>query len=145
MKIPSLKSTFPKISRAIQNYRYTKHQTELNRLVDLSGAFYEPHKELIGAQEVLANYAKAKNITMGFNNMLLKNSMDITVTHKNGKQVKATINGDVDAVETVERHRKLMLEDKDGLNYEAIGIDSHEDNFLKRVYRTVETLTKSIS
>lgn len=130
MKISGLQSTYSKISR-----------TKLNQLVDLSGAFGDAHKELLGAQSGLASYAIAKNIRMSFNNMLLRNFMDVTITHENGKQAKSVINSNVNEIETVERQRMVMLENKDEVNYAAIGTESHEDNFLRRVYRTVETLT----
>lgn len=140
MKIPSIQSTFSQI----RNYRKKKDIAELNRLTDLSGAFGDAHSQLLSAQEGLANYAKAKNIRISFNNMLLKDFMDITVTHTNGKQAKSTINAKTDELETVERSVVRMLEDKDGVNYIGHGVESHEDNFLRRVYRTVEMLTNSI-
>ncbi len=143
MKIEKLQSTFPRITKAIENYRYTKHKAELDSLVDLSGAYNDAHIQLINAQEGLANYAKAKNVRISFNNMLMERSMNITITNKEGKQANAVINSKTDEIETIERPIKRILENKDGTNYQAMGTESHEDNFLRRVYRTVETLTNS--
>lgn len=145
VKSKGYKMKIQKINQTIANYKRLKHQKELNRIVDLSGAFGDAGKELYRAWDILANYAKAKNIHMSFNNMLMNDYLHITVTNKEGLAAENIISGKTDQVTTVVRERKCFLENKDGCNYIGHGIESHEDTFLRSVYRTVEALTYSLT
>lgn len=103
--------------------------------------------ELYGAKDVLENYAKAKNIKIKFFSDINDKNEDILrvyVSDKKGKFVKHIMNGDVADISVIERTRKVMLEDKDGCNYIAKGIETHEQSFIQRVYRAVECLTYSL-
>lgn len=103
--------------------------------------------ELHGAKDILENYAKAKNIRINFYdgvNDLNEDILKVYVSDNKGKYVKYVMEGDVTAKSTIQRCRNLMLENKDGCNYIAKGIETHEQSFIQRVYRTVECLTYSL-
>lgn len=143
MKLSANKSPISKLNKFIENYKYEKHQKELNRLVNLENVTQaDAHAQLYDAREVLANYAKANNVRLSFRTVP-EEKLSITVMNKQNVH-NGTINSDTSAIETVERPIERMLEDKDGLNYIWKGKESHEDNFLKRVYRQIDMLTYSI-
>ncbi|MCM1003201.1 MAG: hypothetical protein NC408_02540 [Candidatus Gastranaerophilales bacterium] len=133
----------PKISKMVENYRYNKHQQELNRLVKIEDTSETVREELYSAREILANYAKAKKISMEFSNTL--NQLLVLVSDRTGKFAEKLISADTTKVSTVERERECLLENSDGVNYIGHGVESHEDTFLRSVYRTVEELTYALT
>lgn len=102
----------PKISKMVENYRYNKHQQELNRLVNIENTSETVREELYSAREILANYAKAKNISMEFSNTL--NQLLVLVSDRTGKFAEKFISADTTKVSTVERERECLLENSDG-------------------------------
>lgn len=142
MKVPSIKSAVNAVSKRIEIAKYERHEKELNRLVNIDHVKSpEAKKELYESRETLANYAKAKGVSFRFSSVPKNN--EILVIAKDSRNYDGLlVNGDVNAVETVERPIKRILVGKDGLNYLAEGVESHEDNFIRRVYRTAERLTK---
>lgn len=134
----------PKISSFVENYKYKKQQKELQNLVNLERVCNPALQELSEIRGTLANYAKAKNIRINIYNPQESHDLMIHVIDNNGIEAQKLINGDSSVIETVERTRLRMLENSDGLNYLAHGVESHEDNFIRKVYRTVEILTGSL-
>ncbi len=143
MKIPSIKAPFCRTCNTIKLAKNMGRQLESNNLVNITNTSENVYKTLLPVREMLVNYAKAKNIHLDFKSVdsEIEKGLLITLESQNTKKVNSRlINPDLDSVEPVMRKNKIMLENQDELNYQAIGIESHEDNFLRRVYRTVEIL-----
>lgn len=144
MKI-SLKTTINNVKKNIKNIKYEQKQKELDKWVNIKEVKQpEAFSELYSAREILANYAKANNIKLTFVTKPIDKygqRPNLTIWGKqNNHLTMRNVNADTKAITTVERHKKLMLQDKDGLDYMVKVKDTKEETFLKRVYRGVEGL-----
>lgn len=150
MKLLSLKPTINKVSTYIRNAKIEAKEKEIRRFVNLKEVTQpDAYKQLYEAREVLANYAKANNVRFIFEtatknvkpNEKRINIFALNQRHLNGKH----INSDTKATEVVYREKSRFLQDKDGIDYMHKCKNYQEDNFLRRVYRTVQYLTESIN
>jgi hypothetical protein len=157
MNVQSFRDITSSISKKIDVMKYNNKQKELNKYVDISHVLHNPndrvqvesYKELYEKRALLANYAKANDVTIRIGTLggeSYKNQVFVTVTDKADKNkfLISTANADPKVIETVQRERHLMLENKDGENYGAIGIETHEDDLITRISRKVASLTKCI-
>ncbi len=146
MKIPGVNSAYSKVSKSIAAYKSVKKQAKLNKLVDIESVTPEIRGYLQPVQEMLANYAKANNVRLTIETPSPEfDAMCITVQNKVKGLKSSMIDGNPKASQYVERSRKRMLEDSDGCNYIANGFELHQDNLLRRIYRTVEILTHALN
>ncbi|MCM1266072.1 MAG: hypothetical protein NC200_07725 [Candidatus Gastranaerophilales bacterium] len=150
MRTSFRKSPISQIKTAIRNYKYEKHEKELNKLVNLEDVQQpDAYRQLFEARELLARHAKANKVSLQFITPPSSSEKDAKnlAIFVNGdyNYVSARINSDTNAIETVQRPIYRMLEDKDGLNYQSVCMESHEDNFLKRVYRKTDELISRLN
>lgn len=145
MKVAKITQPIKAIGTKIKNQRIEKHQAEINKYVNITpGQNGEAYKQIITAQEMLANYAKAKNIKINIYDAATSNGklIDIAVSKPGNASAVECINADTGMILKAERSNTRMLENKDGLNYESRGKITSEDTFLKNLYRVVENLTE---
>ena len=134
---------FNKIARNIEIRKYEKTQAEINRYVKMPNLWEvpdsvdKPMADVFRFREHLAKIAKEDRFTISMKVVTPDESqvprLDITMTDiskKKGAPAKSAVRHlDIDdsqpLVYSKSNHR--MLEDKDGLNYEAIGtLEYHE-------------------
>ena len=104
----------------------------------------DAYNELYKAQDILANYAKAKKVKIGFNssNPAPQNNITVSVSRKKKPLQHEDIPADVNAIYVQENCSKYALFNKAGRDFIADGIERREDTFLRHVYRVIEKLTK---
>ncbi len=143
MNIKNIKQPIHAIGSKIKNMRIEKHQAEINKYVKIEqGKNDDAYKQIFTAQEMLANYAKAKNIKINISDTPTSSGKLINVdVTKNHITFGESINADTSLILNAERSNVRMLENKDGLNYLNRGKFTSEDTFLKNLYRVIQNLT----
>ena len=150
MKLLNLKPFINKIGTSVRNLKIEAKEKEICSLVNLEEVTQlDAYKQLYDAREVLANYAKANNVKYCFktstkNVQTEEQKISIFVTNQSHLNFK-NINSDVKTTEIVYNDRPKYLQNKDGLDYMYKCRNLYEDNFLRRVYRAVQSVTESIS
>ena len=144
MKGLSIKHPISIIGARIRNTRLERHQAKLNELVSIEhGRNKDAYNKIFDAQEILANYAKAKNVRININDAANSEGKLINIeVKKDNITLGEFVSSDTSRIVTAERDNKRFLENKDGLNYFSDGKFTSEDTFLKNIYRVVENLTK---
>ncbi len=151
MKIQSIKGYAKNFAEKINTIKYEKHQKEIENLVRIhpeKAAETDAFKQIYGAREVLANYAKANGIQMSFIASSPKGKAEniiVNVYDKNVTPLNQKVSLDTSIIYPKEKSKKRMLENKEtGLNYIVEMKSGTEDTFLRHIYRTVEELTNQI-
>ena len=144
MNIKNLKQPIKAIGTQIKNMRIEKHQAEINKYVNITpGQSDEAYKQIITAQEMLANYAKANNVKINIGDCATSKGKLINVEVTTHKYITLgeTISADTNRVLQAERSNIRFSENKEGLSYLSNGKFTCEDTFLKNLYRIVSNLT----
>lgn len=145
MKIPKIKQPIKAIGTKIKNIRIEKQQAEINRYINIeSGQNNDAYKQIFTAQEMLANYAKAKDVKIHIADTPTSGGklINIEVLKRDGNTKVESINADTKLTLMTERDNKRLLENRDGLDYQVNGKLKSEDTFLRNLYRVVENLTE---
>ena len=141
-----IKSAINKIQTQVRNTRINAKEKEIRRLVDLREVIQpDAYKHLYEAREVLANYAKANNVRYTFitaTKNVKPNEKKIFIYAINDKHLTfKRIDSDTKKVEIAYKNNVNFLQDKEVIDHKH----SYEDNFLRRVYRTVQKMTTSLN
>lgn len=143
-----MKSTkiIPRIAEKIRVAKLERREAQVKTYLSFERVKSpEIKQELHDAREVLANYAKANNVTINVSDWLPENQIRIGITNFN------TMNSAMRVISTTKEPliRKktfnIMTTDHDGLNHVRKGCRSFEDTFLRRVYKVVEELTSTVN
>ena len=155
---------FGKIQNKIALSRYEKHKKEINRLVDTTGLqkHIKAYNEIALAKETIANFAKKNTVnvdifdtsaTMDFAKDItpeFAKSADDLITIRvtdmlTGKAKDAIMPADTKQTYIYTRSNTRMLENTQaGTEYIHTGYISHDDNFLKMLYRNISNLTDAV-
>ena len=78
------------------------------------------------------------------------NLLQVTVSRFNSKNKRGVNKASMDLLlnsetSTVVKVKRLMIKNKDGVKYKTRGISTFEDPFIRRVYRAVDDLTKTLT
>ena len=144
MNVRNLKQPIRAIGTKIKNLRIEKHQNEINKYVNITpGENDKAYEQIFTAQEMLANYAKAKNVKINIHDAETSGGklINIEVTKPNHTTLGECVNADTKLILNAERDNTVLLEDKDGLNHIVKSKITSEDSFLKNIYRIVENFT----
>lgn len=153
------------IKNTIREIKATKLENRIQKFVNIEDVTnVGAYNALYPARKGIADYAKANNVKVFMYNTANKSknaedTLHIAVTNKKGgiaafvmdryegmQYIKSKdINGNTKAIETVERTKKRILEDKDGLNYMVTAKEQQDETFLRRVYRAVSELTNKVN
>ncbi len=148
MKVPNIKQPIRAIGSKIKNLRIEKHQEEINKYINIeAGQSNDAYSQIFTAQEMLANYAKAKNVRIKIGDTPTSDgkliNIEVLKQDKNIGKVES-INADTTLVLQAEKSNPRFLKNHDGLDYRFQGKLTSEDTFLKNLYRVVENLTNSV-
>lgn len=148
MKVPNIKQPIRAIGSKIKNLRIEKHQEEINKYINIeAGQSNDAYSQIFTAQEMLANYAKAKNVRIKIGDTPTSDgkliNIEVLKQDKNIGKVES-INADTTLVLQAEKSNPRFLKNHDGLDYRFHGKLTSEDTFLKNLYRVVENLTNSV-
>jgi len=154
MKI-NLKSAIETVGQKINAAKINKKEAQIKEFVNLDGINRSKEfNTLYDAREILANYAKAKGVRVSFHTFAPQNEglkhtqgdnlIEIIVTGSNNKTKTNLINTSKEpSVVEAPVYRLLPIKDAN-VEYLHKGKITCEDNFLRRVYRTFETMVKNI-
>ena len=146
----NLKTATESICKKFHNVRYEKKQAEIAKHIDIEGVRQtNVYKDLCDASEIMANYAKAKGVKIKFNSFPEANYPSqaeelINLSVAGAKGEIGCILNITDKPTVVEKRVSSLLTNKDGLDYVYNGTHTVEDNFLRRVYRNIEDLTRRV-
>lgn len=155
---------FDKIQNKIALSRYEKHKKELNRLVDTTGLkkHTDAYNEIALAKETIANFAKKNTVSVDIFDTSstisraqhiipeFAKSADDCITIRvsdmlTGKAKDAIMPADTKQTYIYTRSNTRMLENTEaGTEYIHTGYISHDDNFLKMLYRNISNLTDAV-
>ena len=141
-----IKSAINKIQTQVRNTRINAKEKEIRRLVDLREVTQpDAYKQLYDARELLANYAKANTVRYTFitaTKNVKPNEKKIFIYAINDKHLTfKRIDSDTKKVEIAYKNNVNFSQDKEVIDHKH----SYEDNFLRRVYRTVQKMTTSLN
>ena len=147
MKI-NFKNAAETLIQKARQIKIDKKEAEIAKYASVEGVRQtSAYQTLYDAREILANYAKANNVKVVFESFppsdKIKKSDDlikVTVSGLRGNQVNLVSTSETPNI--VQRKRSILLQGKDGLNYVYSSVESHEDTFLRRIYRAVENMTR---
>lgn len=153
-----------KLQTKIKNIKYEQHKKELNLLVNTEGLqkHNKAYNEIALARETIANFAKKNTVHVDIFdtsatlnrakhvNPELAKSVDDCITIRvtdtlTGKARDAIMPANTKQSYLFTQSNTRMLEDTGaGTEYIYSGQISHEDNFIRTVYRYISTLTEAI-
>lgn len=152
------------INNKINTIKIEKHQKELNRLVNTDGLkkHHDALNEIGLAKETIANFAKNNTVTVDIFDTSstisrtqhiipeFSKSADDCITIRvsdmlTGRAKDAIMPADTKQTYIYTRSNTRLLEDVEaGTEYIHQGYISHEDNFLKMLYRNISNLTNAV-
>lgn len=155
---------FSKVQDKIELSKYEKHKKEIDQLVDTSGLkkHITAYNEISLAKETIANFARKNTVsvdifdtssTISRTQQLMPEftkSADDCITIRvsdmlTGKAKDAIMPADTKQTYIYTRPNTRVLEDVEaGTEYIHKGYISHEDNFLKMLYRNISNLTNAV-
>lgn len=155
---------FNKLQEKINLSKYEKHKKEVNLLVNTDGLkkHIDAYNQIALAKETIANYARKNtvNIDIFDTSATMENSKHITpelaksaddyITIRvndtlTGKAKDTIIPADTKQTYIYTRRNTRVLENREaGIEYIHHGYISHEDNFLRMLYRNISNLTDAI-
>lgn len=143
-------------SNRIHKYKHLRTQMDINKYVtipkswDVSDYSRSYINELNNIQETIYRFAKKNNIHVDMFIPENDNLLQVTVSRFNGENKRGVNKASMDLLlnyetSTVVKVKKLMIKNKDGVKYKTRGISTFEDSFIRRVYRAVDDLTKTLT
>ncbi len=160
----SISKIIGKIQNKIKISQYEKHKKEINRLVDTTGLqkHIKAYNEIALAKETIANFAKKNTVTVDiFDTSATMNfakditpefakSADDLITIRvtdmlTGKSKDAIMPANTKQSYIYTHSNPRMLHDVEaGTEYIYQGYSSHDDNFIRTIYRNISNLTNAI-
>lgn len=139
------------LSNRIHKYKYLRTQADINKYVNISKAWEVSEtsvkyaNELNEIKETIYNFAKKNNVQVDMFIPKNDNKLQVTVSRFNSENklgvnkasMDLALNSDISTVSKV----KIL----DGAKYKVGGISTFEDSFIRRVYRAVDDLTKTLT
>ena len=139
------------LSNRIHKYKYLRTQADINKYVNISKACEVSEtsvkyaNELNEIKETIYNFAKKNNVQVDMFIPKNDNKLQVTVSRFNSENklgvnkasMDLALNSDISTVSKV----KIL----DGAKYKVGGISTFEDSFIRRVYRAVDDLTKTLT
>lgn len=153
MKVLSIKNAFNTMLKNIEVKEAEKLNKLINKRVRIDGSDMsnEAFNQLETAQRTLANYATAKDIYISFASPKYKpneNSHTISLWIMDKKNKKVTTKILDDDVTKLHKHNVTdykMYETPDETQVmRKFTKESHEDTFLRNIYRNIETMVNSM-
>lgn len=143
-------------SNRIHKYKHLRTQMDINKYVtipkswDVSDYSRSYINELNNIQETIYRFAKKNNIHVDMFIPENDNLLQVTVSRFNGENKRGVNKASMDLLlnyetSTVVKVKRLMIKNKDGVKYKTRGISTFEDSFIRRVYRAVDDLTKTLT
>ena len=143
-------------SNKIHKYKHLRTQMDINKYVtipkswDVSDYSRSYINELNNMQETIYRFAKKNNIHVDMFIPEDDNLLQVTVSRFNSKNKRGVNKASMDLLlnsetSTVVKVKRLMIKNKDGVKYKTRGISTFEDPFIRRVYRAVDDLTKTLT
>lgn len=143
-------------SNRIHKYKHLRTQMDINKYVtiqkswDVSDYSRSYINELNNIQETIYRFAKKNNIHVDMFIPENDNLLQVTVSRFNGENKRGVNKASMDLLlnyetSTVVKVKKLMIKNKDGVKYKTRGVSTFEDSFIRRVYRAVDDLTKTLT
>lgn len=143
-------------SNRIHKYKHLRTQMDINKYVtipkswDVSDYSREYINELNNIQETIYRFAKKNNIHVDMFIPEDDNLLQVTVSRFNSENKRGVNKASMDLLlnyetSTVVKVKRLMIKNKDGVKYKTRGISTFEDSFIRRVYRAVDDLTKTLT
>lgn len=144
------------LSNRIYKYKYSRTQADINKYVKISNSWEVSEasvkyaNELIGIKGAIYNFAKKNNIHVDMFIPENDNRLQVTVSRFNSENKRGVNKASIDLAlntetSTVVKVKRLMIKSKDGVKYKSGGISTFEDSFIRRVYRAVDDLTKTLT
>lgn len=143
-------------SNRIHKYKHLRTQMDINKYVtipkswDVSDYSRSYINELNNIQETIYRFAKKNNIHVDMFIPENDNLLQVTVSRFNGENKRGVNKASMDLLlnyetSTVVKVKNYMIKNKDGVKYKTRGISTFEDSFIRRVYRAVDDLTKTLT
>lgn len=147
MKV-NLKTAINGVANKIQKIKIDKKEAHIRSLVKLDDVKNaNVHHTLYNAREVLANYAKSKGITIGFNTTSYHQGDDMLgiIVEKAGKPTKLLAREIPIGESTYKKVVSLPIENNEtGVEHFRDFVYEYQDSFLRGVYRKIEGLVKEL-